>query len=90
MTQIILTSNGNTPWDKDKIFQGSKDIPLDDLGREEAWAVGKWLKDENIHAVYTSPLSRARDTAIGRRVGKTWNITSINESCHLRGTLSRS
>ena len=64
MTQIILTSNGNTPWDKDKIFQGSKDIPLDDLGREEAWAVGKWLKDENIHAVYTSPLSRARDTAI--------------------------
>ncbi|MBM4302633.1 MAG: histidine phosphatase family protein, partial [Deltaproteobacteria bacterium] len=64
MTQIILTSNGNTPWDKDKIFQGSKDIPLDDLGREEAWAVGKWLKDENIHAAYTSPLSRARDTAI--------------------------
>jgi broad specificity phosphatase PhoE len=64
MTQIILVSNGNTPWDKDKIFQGSKDISLDDLGREEAWAAGKWLKDENIHAVYTSPLSRARDTAI--------------------------
>jgi phosphoserine phosphatase len=64
MTQIILVSNGNTRWDKDKIFQGSKDIPLDDLGREEAWAVGKWLKDVNIHAVYTSPLSRARDTAI--------------------------
>jgi phosphoserine phosphatase len=64
MTQIILTSNGNTPWDQDKIFQGSKDIPLDDLGREEAWAAGQWLKDENIHAVYTSPLARARDTAI--------------------------
>jgi phosphoserine phosphatase len=64
MTQIILVSNGNTRWDKDKIFQGSKDIPLDDLGREEAWAVGQWLKDETIHAVYTSPLSRARDTAI--------------------------
>jgi broad specificity phosphatase PhoE len=64
MTQIILVSNGNTPWDKDKIFQGSKDISLDDLGREEAWAVAKWLKDETIHAAYTSPLSRARDTAI--------------------------
>jgi broad specificity phosphatase PhoE len=64
MTRIILVSNGNTPWDKDKIFQGSKDIPLDDPGREEAWAVGKWLKDETIHAAYTSPLSRARDTAI--------------------------
>jgi phosphoserine phosphatase len=64
MTQIILASNGNTPWGKDKIFQGSKDIPLDDLGREEAWAVAQWLKDETIHAAYTSPLSRARDTAI--------------------------
>jgi len=64
MPQIILVRNGNTPWDKDKIFQGSKDIPLNDLGREEAWAVGKWLKDETIHAAYTSPLSRARDTAI--------------------------
>jgi hypothetical protein len=37
MTQIILISNGNTHWDKDKIFQGSKDIPLDDLGRAEAF-----------------------------------------------------
>jgi broad specificity phosphatase PhoE len=64
MTQIILARHGNTSWNKDKIFQGSKDVPLDDLGREEAWAVAKWLKDETIHVVYTSPLSRARDTAI--------------------------
>ena len=64
MTQIILARHGNTPWNKDKIFRGSKDIPLDDLGREEAWAVAEWLKDETIHAVYTSPLSRARDTAM--------------------------
>ena len=64
MTRIILVRHGNTPWNKDKIFRGSKDIPLDDLGREEAWAVAEWLKDETIHAAYTSPLSRARDTAI--------------------------
>jgi len=54
MTQVILASNGNTRWDRDKIFQGSKNIPLDDLGREEARALGRWLKDETIHAVYTS------------------------------------
>ena len=64
MTQIILVNNGNTPWDKDKIFPGSKDIPLDDLGREEAWAAAEWLQDDTIHAVFTSPLARARDTAI--------------------------
>jgi broad specificity phosphatase PhoE len=64
MTQLILAPHGNTPWNKDKIFRGSKDIPLDDLGREEAWALAEWLKDETIHAAYTSPLSRSRDTAI--------------------------
>ena len=64
MTQIILVRHGRTPWNKDKIFRGSKDIPLDDTGREEAWAVAEWLKDETIHAAYTSPLSRARDTAM--------------------------
>jgi phosphoserine phosphatase len=64
MTQIILVRHGRTPWNKDKIFRGSKDIPLDDVGREEAWALGEWLKEETIHAAYTSPLSRARDTAM--------------------------
>ncbi len=64
MTQIILARHGNTPWNRDKIFRGSKDIPLDDTGREEAWALAEWLKDETIHAAYTSPLSRSRDTAL--------------------------
>lgn len=63
MTRIILARHGNTPWNKDKIFRGSKDVPLDDQGREEARALAEWLKDETIHAAYTSPLSRSRDTA---------------------------
>ena len=63
MTQIILARHGNTPWNKDKIFRGSKDIPLDDQWQEEARALGEWLKDETIQAAYTSPLSRSRDTA---------------------------
>jgi phosphoserine phosphatase len=64
MTRIILARHGNTPWNKDKIFRGSKDIPLDEVGREEALALGEWLKDETIHAAYTSPLSRSRETAL--------------------------
>lgn len=64
MTHIILVRHGNTPWNKDKIFRGSKDIPLDDQGREEARALAEWLQDESIHAAYTSPLSRSRDTAL--------------------------
>jgi broad specificity phosphatase PhoE len=63
MTQIILVRHGQTPWNKDKIFRGSKDIPLNDQGREEARLAGEWLQGETIHAAYTSPLSRSRDTA---------------------------
>jgi len=61
MTQIILVRHGRTPWNKDKIFRGTKDVPHDE--QEEARLVGEWLKDETIHAAYASPLSRARDTA---------------------------
>ncbi len=63
MTQIILVRHGQTPWNKDKIFRGSKDIPLNDQGREEARLAGEWLKGEKIDLAYTSPLSRSRDTA---------------------------
>jgi broad specificity phosphatase PhoE len=62
MTRIILVRHGQTPWNKDKIFRGSRDIPLNDTGREEARLAGEWLKGETIHAAYCSPLSRARDT----------------------------
>ena len=63
MTRILLVRHGRTPWNKDKIFRGSIDIPLDDVGREEAGLLAEWLKDETIHAAYTSPLSRSRATA---------------------------
>ena len=71
MTRIILVRHGRTPWNKDKIFRGSRDIPLDEVGREEAGLLAEWLKDETIHAAYTSPLSRSRDTAeaVARRHG---------------------
>jgi broad specificity phosphatase PhoE len=63
MTQIILVRHGRTPWNKDKIFRGTVDVPHDEVGREEARLAGEWLKTETIHAAYCSPLSRARETA---------------------------
>jgi broad specificity phosphatase PhoE len=63
MTQIILVRHGRTPWNKDKIFRGTEDVPHDEVGQEEARLAGEWLKDETIHAAYASPLSRAMDTA---------------------------
>ncbi len=63
MSQIILVRHGRTPWNKDKIFRGTVDIPHDEVGRQEARLAGEWLKGETIQAAYASPLSRAMDTA---------------------------
>ena len=85
MTRIILVRHGQTPWNKDKIFRGSRDIPLNDQGREEARLAGEWLKGETIHVAYCSPLSRARDTgeAIARHHGlKVEDLPGLTDICY--------
>ncbi len=85
MTKIILVRHGQTTWNKDKKYRGSKDISLNDQGREEARLAGEWLKGETIHAAYSSPLSRARDTgeAIARHHGlKVSELPGLSDICY--------
>lgn len=85
MTKIILVRHGQTPWNKDKIFRGSRDIPLNDQGREEARLAGEWLRGETMQAAYCSPLSRARDTgeAIARHHGlMVTDLPGLTDLCY--------
>ena len=45
------------------ICYGSLDVPLSEQGREQMRRSAVHLKDESLPAIYTSPLSRARDSA---------------------------
>jgi broad specificity phosphatase PhoE len=63
MTRLFLVRHGRTGWNKEQIFRGTKDVPLDGVGREEALMVGERLKGEGLRAVYSSPLARAKETA---------------------------
>jgi len=63
MIRLFLVRHGRTGWNKEQIFRGTKDVPLDAVGREEALMVGERLKGEGLRAVYSSPLSRAKETA---------------------------
>jgi broad specificity phosphatase PhoE len=63
MTTLFVVRHGRTGWNKEQIFRGTKDIPLDAVGRGEALRVGERLKNEGIRAVYSSPLARAKETA---------------------------
>lgn len=60
---ILLARHGQTAENKERRFQGQKDVPLDDTGREQARALAEVARGEGIVAVYTSPLIRARETA---------------------------
>jgi broad specificity phosphatase PhoE len=63
VTTIFLARHGESDWNVEKRFQGHSDRPLTNRGREQAHALADLVASEEIDAVYTSPLSRARETA---------------------------
>jgi probable phosphoglycerate mutase len=70
---ILLARHGETTENRERRFQGQKDVPLNDHGREQARALAEQVAGEAkpVVALYTSPLARARETAeiVGERVG---------------------
>jgi broad specificity phosphatase PhoE len=63
MTRIIIMRHGETEWNRQDVFRGTIDVPLNEAGVEQARKAALALKDENISAAYSSPLRRAMQTA---------------------------
>jgi len=63
MNKIILVRHGETEWNKEEIFRGHADIDLNETGLKQAQLLAKYLKNEKIGAIYSSPLKRAIKTA---------------------------
>jgi probable phosphoglycerate mutase len=59
---MVLLRHGATEWSLTGQHTGRTDIPLLDLGREQARAAGGLLRDLTVAQVLTSPLRRARET----------------------------
>jgi broad specificity phosphatase PhoE len=60
---IFMVRHGQTVWNVDKRFRGTIDVPLNEKGRRDAQRAAARLADVGLEAVYTSPLSRAREVA---------------------------
>jgi broad specificity phosphatase PhoE len=59
---MVLLRHGATEWSLSGRHTGRTDVPLNDLGREQARAAGELLRGMTFAQVLTSPLCRAADT----------------------------
>ena len=62
--KIYIIRHGETDWNKVRRLQGRSDIPLNEEGRRLARITGEALSSVNFMCIYTSPLRRAKETAM--------------------------
>jgi len=71
---VLLVRHGESEGNARGEIQGHSDAPLTKLGRKQAEALGNWLAGRGAkwQAAYTSPLSRANETAkiLAERTGQ--------------------
>lgn len=60
---IYVTRHGQTEWNALKKVMGKIDIPLSEIGLEQAKQTKNNLKDKHIDLIISSPLIRAKQTA---------------------------
>lgn len=63
MADIIIVRHGETAWNKADRFRGLMDIELDETGRRQAALTAIRIAALPVTAVYSSPVSRAMETA---------------------------
>jgi len=72
MTSIYLVRHGQTAWNKEEIFRGRTDVPLDETGLRQAELAGEYFREISLQGIYSSPLSRAWQTA--EQIARTQNL----------------
>jgi broad specificity phosphatase PhoE len=61
--RLYIARHGETDWNALHRLQGWTDRPLNDTGRRQAVELASTLKGIRLDAIYSSTLSRSRDTA---------------------------
>lgn len=79
--KLIVLRHGETDWNTQNLVLGRTDIPLNDKGRQQALEAAQRLQAIHIDKIYTSPLSRAIETADIVRSYQRKSCKSIISQC---------
>ena len=63
MTHLFLVRHGATVWHAENRYAGVTDVALDAKGRQQAERLAVWAPTAGLTAAWSSPLTRARETA---------------------------
>ncbi|MFA4891001.1 MAG: histidine phosphatase family protein [Candidatus Gracilibacteria bacterium] len=61
--KLFLTRHGETFWNTKHLMQGTTDTKLNEKGIKEGEKLAKRLRRQHFDYIYSSPLSRAKETA---------------------------
>ena len=76
-TRIFLVRHGATTLTAEDRFAGSSNVSLSDDGRRQVKNLARRLENEQLHAVYCSPLDRTAETAM--ILAAPHNLKSVHE-----------
>ena len=62
-TRFVLLRHGQAEGNRELRYLGATDAPLTEIGREQARRLAAAVRPFGLAAIYSSPLTRARDTA---------------------------
>ena len=72
-----LIRHAQTTWNHENRMQGHADLPLSEIGRQQAERVGAYFAERSIAALYTSHLARSLQTALA--IAQTTGVTPTIE-----------
>jgi alpha-ribazole phosphatase len=75
--RLYLVRHGETDSNLQRRYQGQSDIPLNQTGIQQTRKIAQRLSKEEIHAAYSSDLSRARETA--EQIAQPHNLKVISD-----------
>ena len=87
MPRWFLVRHGQTDWNAQGLLQGHTDVPLNEIGRDQAKRLGDRLTNVHLEAAYSSDLlrcSQTTDLALGGRKVTVSYSQSLREQAYGR------